>query len=231
MESDEPTIMSPPAQNLWTNLSSFGKFWEFGIQHFPSFPQACRARELGVGRSLRSQAMGRFSGQNFSKFVWRIVANSYQGMVKGSLWGSAWVENVRNPNIEQQNSSLWSLGCWLLGWKSSAIFSASLLGMPHSSLHLAHSWFHHVSEASLHPQSKGSKMKGHPTINFPKTSIKELAKKLYVYISHPKQVVSPTSLWKVPFLLEVCTSNPPPSPLPHVHGRKAADWRREFPGP
>lgn len=107
-----PPSCPPPAPNLWTNLSSFGKIWEFGIQHFPSFPQECRARDLGVGRSLRSQAMGRFSGQNFSKFVWRIVANSYQGMVKGSLWGSAWVENVRNPNIEQQNSSLWSLGCW-----------------------------------------------------------------------------------------------------------------------
>ena len=122
MESDEPTIMSPTcskpldkSQFIWENLG----IWD---PAFSSFPQECRARELGVGRSLRSQAMGRFSGQNFSKFVWRIVANSYQGMVKGSLWGSAWVENVRNPNIEQQNSSLWSLGCWLLGWKSSAMF-------------------------------------------------------------------------------------------------------------
>lgn len=61
---------------------SFGRFWE------------CGSQPLSRARSLRSQAMGRFCGQNFSKFVWRIVANSYQGMVKGSLWGSAWVENL-----------------------------------------------------------------------------------------------------------------------------------------
>lgn len=131
-------------------------------------------------------------------------------MVKGSLWGSAWVENVRNPNIEQQNSSLWSLGCWLLGWKSSAIFSASLLGMPHSSLHLAHSWFHHASQASFHPQSKGSKMKGHPTINFPKTSIKGLAKKLYVYISHSKRRWYPQQVYeKCPSCWRFAARNPP----------------------
>lgn len=129
-----PTCSKPldKSQFIWEILG----IWD---PAFPSFPQECRARELGVWRSLRSQAMGRFSGQNFSKFVWRIVANSYQGMVKGSLWGSAWVENVRNPNIEQQNSCLWSLGCWFLDGK------VKLLGMPRPSLHLAHSWFHHVS--------------------------------------------------------------------------------------
>lgn len=145
MESDEPTIMSPTcskpldkSQFIWENLGIWDPAFSLISSRMPS-PGSGSWEVIevpGHGSILRTELL-----QIRVAHRGQLLPGDGEGITLGICLG--WKRpKSKHRTTKQQPLKLRML---ILGWKSSAIFSASLLGMPRPSLHLAHSWFHHVS--------------------------------------------------------------------------------------